>query len=190
MKTESKRQVEKMEVCFEDKIFSGRKFKLKFFPWIRTAELKKILVKEKFNDKHTHLTEQDLRLFCKNMELTEEKRSFFDFYKIDAGSTIVIMANANAHNLQNGVINPYQIFEKTPQEITNLVLNVQSGLNAGKRPKLAAEGTSGTYFLENNQKKVVGVYKPFDEEPYTPNNPRGFAGELGGEGIRKGILSG
>jgi hypothetical protein len=69
MKTESKRQVEKIEVSFEDKIFSGRKFKLKFFPWIRTGELKKLLVKEKFNDKHTHLNEQDLRLFCKNMEL-------------------------------------------------------------------------------------------------------------------------
>ena len=70
MKTESKRQVEKIEVSFEDKIFNGRKFKLKFFPWLRTGELKKLLVKEKFNDTHTRLREQDLRLFCKNMELT------------------------------------------------------------------------------------------------------------------------
>jgi hypothetical protein len=69
------------------------------------------------------------------------------------------MANANSHNEQNGVINPYQIFEKTPQEITNLLLNVQSGLNAGKSPKLALEGT---YFLESNHKKVVAVYNPFD----------------------------
>lgn len=45
------------------------------------------------------------------------------------------------------MINPYQIFEKTPQEITNLVLNVQAGLNVGRKPKLAPEGTSGTYFL-------------------------------------------
>lgn len=73
------------------------------------------------------------------------------------------MKNSNSNNLENGVINPYQIFEKTPQEILNLILNVQSGLNVGKRPKLASEGTSGTYFLENNQKKIVAVYKPFDE---------------------------
>jgi hypothetical protein len=39
---------------------------------------------------------------------------------------------------------------------------VQSGLNAGKKPKLASDGTSGTYFLENNQKKIVAVYKPYD----------------------------
>jgi hypothetical protein len=36
----------------------------------------------------------------------------------------------------------------------------------------------------------VAVYKPYDEEPYTPNNPRGYEGELGTMGIRKGILSG
>lgn len=179
LKTDSKRHVEKIEISFEDNIFQGRKFKLKFFPWIRTSELKKILVKEKFNDKHTHLTEHDIRLFFKNIELSQENKNFFDFYKIESGSTVVIMKNANAHNLDNGVINPYQIFEKVPEAITNLVLNVQTGLNAGKRPKLASEGTSGTYFLENNQKKVVAVYKPFDEEPYTPNNPRGYVGEIG-----------
>ncbi len=49
-----------------------------------------------------------------------------------------------------------------PPELTNLLLNVQSGLNAGKRPKLASEGTSGTYFLETNQKKIAAVYKPYD----------------------------
>lgn len=67
LKTDSKRHVEKIEISFEDNIFQGRKFKLKFFPWIRTSELKKILVKEKFNDKHTHLTEHDIRLFFKNI---------------------------------------------------------------------------------------------------------------------------
>ena len=56
-----------------------------------------------------------------------------------------------------------------------MILDVQSGLNGGRKPKLASEGTSGTYFLENNGKKVA-VYKPYDEEPYTPNNPRGYAG--------------
>jgi len=37
LKTESKRQIEKMELIFEDNIFQNRKFKLKFFPWIRTG---------------------------------------------------------------------------------------------------------------------------------------------------------
>jgi hypothetical protein len=147
LKTESKRQIEKMELLFEDHIFPERKFKLKFFPWIRTGELKKILLKEKFHDKHKHLSEQDIRLFCKNIEITQENKGFFDYYNIQTGSTVLIMKNANAHNLENGVINPYQLFVNTPQQITELIVNVQSGLNAGRKPKLASEGTSGTYFL-------------------------------------------
>lgn len=57
------------------------------------------------------------------------------------------MKNSNAHNTENGVINPYQIFQNVPPDITNLILNVQSGLNAARKPRLASEGTSGTYFL-------------------------------------------
>ena len=63
-------------------IYQGRKFKLKFFPWIRTNELKKQLLKEKYNDKHKHLTEQDVRLFCKNIEIAMDNKNPFELYKI------------------------------------------------------------------------------------------------------------
>ena len=39
-------------------------------------------------------------------------------------------------------------------------------------------------------RKVVSIFKPYDEEPFAPNNPRNFVGELGGHGFRSGILSG
>lgn len=51
------------------------------------------------------------------------------------------------------------------------------------------EGTSGSYFLTKSQKKIA-IFKPYDEEPFTPNNPRGYIGHLGDQGIRKGISSG
>jgi len=35
-------------------------------------------------------------------------------------------------------------------------------LAAGRKPKLSEEGTSGTYFLENHEKKKIAIYKPFD----------------------------
>ena len=57
------------------------------------------------------------------------------------------MKNSNTNNTENGVINPYQLFETVPQKINSLILDVQSGLNAGRKPKLASDGTSGTYFL-------------------------------------------
>ena len=34
------------------------------------------------------------------------------------------------------------------------------------------------------------IFKPIDEEPYTPNNPRGFVGNFGSTGFKKGVLSG
>ncbi|KAG6615400.1 Phosphatidylinositol 3 and 4-kinase-like protein [Phytophthora cinnamomi] len=36
----------------------------------------------------------------------------------------------------------------------------------------------------------VGCFKPQDEEPFGPNNPRGLVGQLGQSGLRRGILSG
>lgn len=63
-------------------------------------------------------------------------------------------------------------------------------MNNGRNPKLAEEGTSGTYFLENHMKKVVAIFKPFNEEPYASENPRNYFGKTGEQGIRKGILSG
>ncbi len=71
------------------------------------------------------------------------------------------MQKTHTNHNDYGAINPYRIFDQTPTEITSLILNVQSGLNGGRKPKLASDGTSGTYFLENNQKKVA-VYKPYD----------------------------
>jgi len=58
------------------------------------------------------------------------------------------------------------------------------------RPKLSESGTSGTYFLENTQRKKRALFKPFDEEAFAPNNPRGYKGNLGSPGFRNGILSG
>jgi len=39
-------------------------------------------------------------------------------------------------------------------------------------------------------KKVIAIFKPFDEEPFAENNPRNMTGPTGSPGIRRGILSG
>jgi hypothetical protein len=57
-------------------------------------------------------------------------------------------------------------------------------------PELTFEGTSGIYYLFDQDSKQVGVFKPLDEEPFGPNNPRGFLGDIGTCGFRKGIRSG
>eukprot|EP00644_Phytophthora_capsici_P008752 jgi/Phyca11/546347/estExt2_Genewise1Plus.C_PHYCAscaffold_200517 len=52
------------------------------------------------------------------------------------------------------------------------------------------DGTGGTYFFKDPSHRNVGCFKPQDEEPFGPNNPRGLVGQLGQSGLRRGILSG
>ncbi len=56
-------------------------------------------------------------------------------------------------------------------------------------PKLTAEGTSGAYIIKNATGPVA-VFKPIDEEPFAPNNPRGMTGLFGSDTCRPSIKSG
>lgn len=37
---------------------------------------------------------------------------------------------------------------------------------------------------------IQAIFKPIDEEPYAPNNKKGYAGKFGSKSMREGILSG
>lgn len=53
-----------------------------------------------------------------------------------------------------------------------------------------SEGTSGVYVLSCGQQGPISIFKPIDEEPYAPNNPRGMQASFGSDTCRKGIKSG
>lgn len=42
----------------------------------------------------------------------------------------------------------------------------------------------------SNKLNIKAIFKPFDEEPYADNNPKGYPGKLGSPGFRSGIRSG
>jgi len=63
-------------------------------------------------------------------------------------------------------------------------------MNAGLKPKLADEGTSGSYEMRDPARRKIAIFKPIDEEPFAPNNPRGTTGPFGTQTLRKGVLSG
>ena len=49
----------------------------------------------------------------------------------------------------------------------------------------------GNYFLKDELKNPIAIFKPFDEEAFAPNNPKGYVGILGyDKGFRDGVLSG
>ncbi|EGR26934.1 phosphatidylinositol 3- and 4-kinase family protein, putative [Ichthyophthirius multifiliis] len=89
-----------------------------------------------------------------------------------------------------GKIQSYNFRDKIQREINYAITEIRKGLNQNINPKITDSGISGSYFIENQRRKKIAIFKPFDEEPYTPNNPKGYVGQLGQEGIRKGIRSG
>ena len=59
-----------------------------------------------------------------------------------------------------------------PAGLKDRLIQARQGLSLGLAPRLALDGTGGTYFLRNAHKENVCVFKPSDEEPFAPNNPR------------------
>eukprot|EP00294_Goniomonas_avonlea_P008480 CAMPEP_0114551946 /NCGR_PEP_ID=MMETSP0114-20121206/6867_1 /TAXON_ID=31324 /ORGANISM="Goniomonas sp, Strain m" /LENGTH=419 /DNA_ID=CAMNT_0001736799 /DNA_START=219 /DNA_END=1478 /DNA_ORIENTATION=+ len=57
-----------------------------------------------------------------------------------------------------------------------LVKEVEEGLMAGRSPELVQDCCGGTYLMSNAQGKQCAVFKPADEEPYAPENPKGYVG--------------
>ena len=71
-----------------------------------------------------------------------------------------------------------------------LLARIGQGIGQGFAPALALDGMGGTYVLRDAKRRPVAAFKPRDEEPFAPNNPRGLAGKMGQPGIHPAIPSG
>jgi phosphatidylinositol 4-kinase type 2 len=60
----------------------------------------------------------------------------------------------------------------TKLEFDDIVESVRTAIELGTHPKMISQGSSGSYFARNTDGKVVGVFKPKDEEPYASRNPK------------------
>lgn len=57
-------------------------------------------------------------------------------------------------------------------DFDDTVESVKVAIELGVHPKMISQGSSGSYFARNSEGKVVGVFKPKDEEPYASRNPK------------------
>ncbi|KAL7627641.1 Phosphatidylinositol 4-kinase LSB6 [Parahypoxylon ruwenzoriense] len=57
-------------------------------------------------------------------------------------------------------------------EFEAIVDSVRVAIDQGMHPSLITQGSSGSYFARNTDGKIVGVFKPKDEEPYAAGNPK------------------
>lgn len=91
--------------------------------------------------------------------------------------------------LKNSFIDVYGSV-KCSKSLRTIIDQIWLGFNQKLFPKLTDDGTSGAYRMRNTDKENIAIFKPIDEEPFAPNNPRGHSGPFGSQTFRPGVLSG
>ncbi|KAF6140034.1 hypothetical protein GIB67_001775 [Kingdonia uniflora] len=72
-----------------------------------------------------------------------------------------------------------------------LVKDIVKGINNGVDPVTVNGGLGGAYYFKNKRGMNVAIVKPTDEEPFAPNNPKGFVGTaLGQPGLKRSVRVG
>lgn len=59
-------------------------------------------------------------------------------------------------------------------KLATLAADVRAGIAARVPPVLVEDCTGGVYLLRTRARRLAAVFKPADEEPYAPNNPKRF----------------
>ncbi|XP_010257911.1 PREDICTED: phosphatidylinositol 4-kinase gamma 7 isoform X2 [Nelumbo nucifera] len=72
-----------------------------------------------------------------------------------------------------------------------LVKDIVKAIKKGVDPIPVHSGLGGAYYFRNSQGESVAIVKPTDEEPFAPNNPKGFVGKaLGQPGLKRSVRVG
>lgn len=74
-------------------------------------------------------------------------------------------------------------------EVNEVLEEATKALDLGQAPNLVEDGLGGTYFIKDRNGNSIAVFKPRDEEPLAPNNPKVHAGQ-GCNGLKEGVLVG
>jgi hypothetical protein len=147
-------------------------------------------VKELLHDL-TNVSVNLIRLFFRAVEL----RDSWHLYFIPEGESLVFTVGRAARGSTFiqlfGPRSFLSLSLERQQPLLRALTEAQAGFRNGMDPVLATEGTGGTYFLKSGSTRArVACFKPRDEEPSAPNNPRGLVGLGGSPGLRHGVLAG
>ncbi|KAG2234549.1 phosphatidylinositol 3 and 4-kinase-domain-containing protein, partial [Thamnidium elegans] len=61
---------------------------------------------------------------------------------------------------------------ETEDKFNDIVQSVRTAIDNNMQPTRISQGSSGSYFCRNSSGKIVGVFKPKNEEPYGRLNPK------------------
>ena len=155
-------------------------FVIKYYPWTLVSEIRSIIASK------NNIPPKNVRLFFKNEELISNLK-MIDYgipFQKKPEIFFEIFSYKNDYSLEIYGTAP------CPPTLEKIIYQVRAGFAKGLKPKLLEDGTSGVYQLRNVDKEVIGIFKPFDEEPNAPNNQKGYANSFGSKSFREGILSG
>ncbi|KAH6607199.1 hypothetical protein Trco_003512 [Trichoderma cornu-damae] len=65
-----------------------------------------------------------------------------------------------------------QLSVMTKAQFDSVIESVRQAIRQEVHPSMISQGSSGSYFARNPDGKIVGVFKPKDEEPYAAGNPK------------------
>ncbi|PIA63286.1 hypothetical protein AQUCO_00200955v1 [Aquilegia coerulea] len=72
-----------------------------------------------------------------------------------------------------------------------LVKDIVKAIKNGVDPIPVHSGLGGAYYFRNSRGESLAIVKPTDEEPFAPNNPKGFVGKtLGQPGLKRSVRVG
>lgn len=173
---ESERKLRKCKLALN---VGGISNEVKLYDWSTVQDLKQEI------SKALGVQVSNQRVFYGHIELTNSK--MIDDYNILALHT----GSKSLHVLLDHDLESYiRACSTCPPDLFCLIEQIQKGFDLNHTPSLAHDGTGGTYFMKNASNQVSAVFKPTDEEPLAPMNPKNYIGKLGSIGLRKGVLSG
>ncbi|XP_073525823.1 uncharacterized protein [Phyllobates terribilis] len=85
------------------------------------------------------------------------------------------------------ILSHSKLFDSTRQIVKDII----KAINHGVDPVPVKNGLGGAYYFKNINGENLAVIKPTDEEPFAPNNPKGFVGmSLGQPGLKHSVRVG
>ncbi|KVI08976.1 phosphatidylinositol 4-kinase gamma 6-like [Cynara cardunculus var. scolymus] len=91
------------------------------------------------------------------------------------------------HSESVEILVPSMQFSRTKQLVHDIAKAIESGI----APVPISSGLGGAYYFRNCDGDNVAIVKPTDEEPFAPNNPKGFVGKvLGQPGLKPSVRVG
>jgi len=101
--------------------------------------------------------------------------------KVTEKLRVIIDSSYGKDGLKSSSLIPFNEAITEDEKIREIIEETRTGLSAGQPPGKTDEfdGSGGVYFMKSPSSKFgpVAVFKPLDEEPGMPNNPKGRANE-------------